>query len=234
MSDSQEDSQQPVRQEFGDIVSAVARRAVCALRMFPNSSMTTFDPFKPVPNVQLEFVPAQGIHDRVKELLEVLSEPEVRYDEIGSRLFEHDDELWPQLVTVSRSPGTTAATLLPIVRDFANWIEQRYIGTDFSSINNRSQTEELIRVNDSCNCVLWGTKEFTFLAGPQADCVRIMFTAWKSGLRWIDQKEIIAQAEAYGERLSDKYKNHPAWGTMIVRHPETAGLYGLANPTNES
>lgn len=86
--------------------------------------------------------------------------------------------------------------------------------------------------NDSFNCIRWGNQEFTF--NPrQADCVRVMFNAWKNNARWMHQREIIAAAEGHGERLRDKFKNHPAWGTMIASEGKASGLYGLADPPDD-
>jgi len=86
--------------------------------------------------------------------------------------------------------------------------------------------------NTSFNCVTWGNEKFVFNP-QQADCVRVMFDAWKNHGPWIHQREIIAAAEGHGERLRDKFKDHPAWGTMIVGNGKNSGLYGICEPPAE-
>ncbi len=124
-------------------VSDAAKIAVTALRRFPfPETSTSLPPLESAPKYRVEFIPGQDEHDSVKELLAVLPDSEVRFDEVNSRLFAHDEDRWPQLVNLSRLPDSTAATLQPIVRDFASWIEQRYVPTE-----PESEHQGVVRLN---------------------------------------------------------------------------------------
>lgn len=99
--------------------------------------------------------------------------------------------------------------------------------------NQSSPKANSIVANESYNCVSWGDDEFTFKTGAQANCIKVMYDVWFIGVRWMDQHEILAKAEADGVRLRDKFRDHLAWKKMIVPHPETSGFFGLADPPSE-
>jgi hypothetical protein len=65
----------------------------------------------------------------------------------------------------------------------------------------------------------------------QAACVKVLWAAWENGTPELDQQTVLTAPEVDSEskRLADLFKDHPAWGTMLVQG-KTAGSYRLAPP----
>jgi hypothetical protein len=82
--------------------------------------------------------------------------------------------------------------------------------------------------------VHWYGNDYTFTP-TQAACVKVLWEAWKNGTPEVGQETILEhpQVEAESKRLVDVFKDHPAWGTMIVKG-QTAGAYKLAAPAGSS
>ena len=88
--------------------------------------------------------------------------------------------------------------------------------------------------------VYWFGTEYSFTP-KQAACVKILWQAWENKTPEMDFKTVLACAEdalsgeglgkqiTEGARLVDTFKNHPAWGTMIVPG-ETKGSVRLRKP----
>ena len=74
----------------------------------------------------------------------------------------------------------------------------------------------------------WNGWRFSFTTG-QAACVEIMYKAWEQGAPEMAQQRILGNAGLASERLVDVFRQHDAWGTMIVRG-ETKGAYRLQEP----
>ena len=49
----------------------------------------------------------------------------------------------------------------------------------------------------------------------QADAIRAMYEAWRSGTARLSQQYILAAAESDQKRLAHLFRGHPAWGTLI-------------------
>jgi len=74
----------------------------------------------------------------------------------------------------------------------------------------------------------YGTKHV--FSPNQAACIRILWEAWEQGNPWVSDGTVL-QKSGVGDRqrLRDVFKNHPAWGTMIVQGPQQ-DLHGLQEP----
>lgn len=73
----------------------------------------------------------------------------------------------------------------------------------------------------------FGTRyEFT---GQQAACVRVLWEAWKTGCPAVGGVTVLEAAGSDAERLLLVFRDHPAWGTMIVPG-ERKGNYQLNAP----
>lgn len=64
-------------------------------------------------------------------------------------------------------------------------------------------------------CVLWWGRSYSF-TGTQAAVVRQLWEAWQNGTPDVRQETLLAGAESETRRLGDTFKDHPAWGTLIV------------------
>lgn len=73
--------------------------------------------------------------------------------------------------------------------------------------------------------------KFTFTAS-QANAVRILWHDWELEGEGVLGESLRDHAEDFrGGTAKDLFKNNPAWGTLIVQHPERKGVYRLALPT---
>jgi hypothetical protein len=63
--------------------------------------------------------------------------------------------------------------------------------------------------------VRWHGKDYTFTP-TQAAIVTELWAAWEQGTPDIGDPTLLRKADCAGDRLRDVFKNHPAWGTMIV------------------
>jgi len=74
--------------------------------------------------------------------------------------------------------------------------------------------------------VTWhGTKHI--FTPKQAACVSVLWKAWEQGNPFIADGTVLQKAGVGDkQRLRDVFRNHPAWGTMIVRGPQQ-DLHGL-------
>lgn len=77
--------------------------------------------------------------------------------------------------------------------------------------------------------VVWpGLGTFTF-GKKQAAVVARLWQAWQAGRLLVEQRELLALAGTEGTRLRDCFRNHEAWGKLIVAG-ELAGTYRLPVP----
>ncbi len=80
---------------------------------------------------------------------------------------------------------------------------------------------------DFRSCHWFGT-DYTFTA-MQAACVKVLWEAWNNGTPEVGQQTILETANLESARLKDLFKDHAAWGTMIVEG-STNGAFRLAEP----
>jgi hypothetical protein len=83
--------------------------------------------------------------------------------------------------------------------------------------------------DDFCSVHWYGT-DYVFTT-TQRGCVRLLWKALDNGTPILSQQYILEHpdVEAESSRLSDLFKNHPAWGTMIVPGG-SAGTFQLRRP----
>ncbi len=72
------------------------------------------------------------------------------------------------------------------------------------------------------------TYEFT---PTQAAWVRVLWEHWKQRTATVGEQSVLESAESNSGRLRDVFKNHPAWGTLIV--PSKKGAFKLERPTEK-
>ena len=53
-------------------------------------------------------------------------------------------------------------------------------------------------------------------SAAQAACIKVLWNAWKNGTPEVGDATILEAAESETARLSDVFRGHPAWGSMIV------------------
>lgn len=78
--------------------------------------------------------------------------------------------------------------------------------------------------------VWWGNRKYTF-APKQRLVVKKLWEAWESGRPEVEQRALLAAAESECVRLHDLFRDHAAWGSLIVSPGRT--LFRLAFPTEE-
>jgi hypothetical protein len=90
------------------------------------------------------------------------------------------------------------------------------------------------RHSEDFRSVYWFGSDHTFTP-TQAACVRVLWQAWENGTPEIGQATILEHpaVDSESSRLSDLFKGHPAWKTMIVTGT-TAGTYRLAETPEDS
>ena len=82
--------------------------------------------------------------------------------------------------------------------------------------------------------VRWGGMVYDFPSGMQRVSVRMLWESWEAGGLAVAQATIGEAAGSASDRfrLSDAFRNHPAWGRLIV--PAGRGLFRLADPHDEA
>lgn len=81
--------------------------------------------------------------------------------------------------------------------------------------------------------VTWYETKYVFSA-KQAACVRILWEAWEQGTPWIADGTLLQKANVGDrQRLRDVFRDHAAWGKMIVQGPQQ-DLHGLPEKPIES
>lgn len=75
--------------------------------------------------------------------------------------------------------------------------------------------------------VNWFGVPFTF-SPTQAACVKVLWLAWENKTPEVGDATILEEADSDAERLPLVFRDHDAWGTMIVKG-STKGTHRLAN-----
>jgi len=87
------------------------------------------------------------------------------------------------------------------------------------------------RFGTGYRCVWWESDQDPFTFTPtQAACVAVLWKNAANGTPAVGQDAILENAGSSSERLSDIFKNHPAWGTMIVPLEKKRGTFKLSKP----
>jgi hypothetical protein len=81
---------------------------------------------------------------------------------------------------------------------------------------------------DDFRSVSWFGEQYSFSA-QQAKAVEALWLAWEDGLAASDKAVLRACGSAAG-RLGDVFKDHPAWGAMVVKVRGRHGQHRLNPP----
>jgi hypothetical protein len=76
-----------------------------------------------------------------------------------------------------------------------------------------------------------GEAVYTF-SPKQRPVVDALWSAWEQGTLWLSHAFLQECADTDG-RIVDLFKDHPAWGTLIVKHDQMKDLFGLSMPEPE-
>src|SRR5207302_10397903 len=90
---------------------------------------------------------------------------------------------------------------------------------------------ELCRHSVDFASVLWHGQLYGFSAS-QAATVRVLWAAWRNGTPDVRQETLLSAIGSESDRLADLFRNHAAWGTLIVSGP-AKGTYRLQEPPAE-
>lgn len=77
----------------------------------------------------------------------------------------------------------------------------------------------------------WFGVDYSF-TGNQAAVIEVLWEAWENGTPEVGNAKLIEAADSESKRLRGVFKNHPAWGSMIVAG-KTKGSHRLVSPTRE-
>jgi hypothetical protein len=76
--------------------------------------------------------------------------------------------------------------------------------------------------------VLWHGTAYYF-SPTQAAVVKQLWAAWRNGTPAVRQETLLLRASSDCQRLVDVFRDHPAWGSLIVPGP-AKGTLRLAEP----
>lgn len=95
------------------------------------------------------------------------------------------------------------------------------------SISSKASSTTVTHSPDFRSVNWYGTlHEFT---PQQAACVKVLWEAWENGTPAVGDATTLEAADSKAERLGLVFRDHPAWGTMIV-DGATKGTHRLADP----
>lgn len=87
------------------------------------------------------------------------------------------------------------------------------------------------RHSEDFRYVSWFSANYSFTA-TQAACVKILWEAWENKTPEVGGDAILVKVGSNSPRLSDIFKKHPAWNSMIVPG-KTKGSYRLIKPSKK-
>jgi hypothetical protein len=73
--------------------------------------------------------------------------------------------------------------------------------------------------------VHWKGQDYIF-SPAQAAVIACLWEAWEDGMPDLGQETILEKAGSESNRLRDVFKDHPAWGVVIVSRGK--GIFGLS------
>lgn len=112
---------------------------------------------------------------------------------------------------------------IPSVREALEFLKQVH--------RNRTQPD-VSHAPDYTSVVWYGTR-YTFSKGQQAEAVRLLWEAWKSGGHGMAQEVIGDKISSNNDRfrLAHLFRKHPAWDSMI--RSAGKGVYRLVPPAGQ-
>lgn len=158
------------------------------------------------------------------------------FDDNGQPLLTDDEEHLMSMVLIllldfaqaslSRDRARAVRELCDAASDFVESMTGKP-WTEPKSVVVKPRREQATH-SDDFRSVNWFGKlhEFTAL---QAACVKFLWEAWSNGTPVIGNSTILEAVESNAERLGLVFRDHPAWGTMIVEG-STKGTHRLVEP----
>jgi len=92
----------------------------------------------------------------------------------------------------------------------------------------QTSTDQPARHSPDFRSVRWFGTDYTFTA-TQAAIVKVLWEAWERDTSNVGSETLLEAADSKTSRLVDAFRNHPAWGTLIV-DGSTKGSKRLATP----
>ena len=96
--------------------------------------------------------------------------------------------------------------------------------TDSPPISETSSESQEFQHSTDYASVTWGGQQYQFNKN-QATCVRLLHEAWLKGTPYLSSHTLLSEIES-ASRMSDLFKRHPAWNSLIVPGARKA-TYGL-------
>ena len=96
--------------------------------------------------------------------------------------------------------------------------------TDSPPISETSSESQEFQHSTDYASVTWGEQQYQFNKN-QATCVRLLHEAWLKGTPYLSSHTLLSEIES-ASRMSDLFKRHPAWNSLIVPGARKA-TYGL-------
>jgi hypothetical protein len=128
--------------------------------------------------------------------------------------------------------GTTAsadANSRASVQEAAPTQPVAVLGVTLPPAGHAAGTENVTTHSDDFRSVVWFGTPYSFTS-KQAACVKILWEHWERNVPEVGGAYVLEEAGSAGDRLDHIFRDHPAWGRMIVLG-NTKGAYRLNQPT---
>ena len=185
----------------------------------------------------------QGLHSR-----HLLCRPEIAH-----RISEYEGQLWcersGEYASQLESPSTTIKEGVEVIEDWVYEVRRYKLALGFQNLlpcpegSIPTPLHQQALAVDTMACqetkhgedfrsVIWNGTPYEFTA-LQAACVKILWEHWAKGTssvggQYVLENAVIADANVVtSARMSDVFRDHPAWGTMIIPGA-TRGSYRLS------
>lgn len=134
---------------------------------------------------------------------------------------------WQEAVKELRRVWAFATHKAAVADESGDAADGGEVGNESGLVDRQSQNVTAKAGDDFRSMNWYGTiHEFT---PTQAACIRVLWEHWKQETPTVGEQTILESAESNSPRLRDVFKNHAAWGTMIV--PANKGAFKLEPPT---
>lgn len=104
-------------------------------------------------------------------------------------------------------------------------------GQDPQDVSESASKSQPARHGPDFRSVHWYGTDYSFTV-MQAAVVAVLWESWKNGTPDVGNAKLLSLAGGSGDRLRDVFKDHPAWGTIIV-DGKTKGSTRLCEPTGD-
>lgn len=80
---------------------------------------------------------------------------------------------------------------------------------------------------------VWWAGVGYFFTAAQAAVVELLWNAWDNGMPELGQHYLLTETNSHCRRLCHIFKDHPAWGTMIIPGVGSKGTFRLNDFPND-